>query len=249
MNNKTKKYCSLIICIAIIGFILVSYFIKIQYVQDEYYNNFISKIIQNVGGFIVVLIYAKYLNIKLFAPVKNFAFIIPCLIIAINNLQWYALLNGKMQLIHTTIKDYLLFSGYCLSIGLFEEVVFRGIIFTFLLGYFRKDKKGLFVSCVLSSIIFGLMHLFNGFSMGTLLQVCYTTLTGLLFAICYVKTKNILIPAIVHSIYNFCGMLFSLEGLGSGVVFDTGTVVVMAIVDVLVAIYIIYDFIKTDFMY
>ena len=76
-----------------------------------------------------------------------------------------------------------------------------------------------------------------------LVQVGYTILTGGLFAFCLIKTKNILCCAVVHAVYNFCGLLMGAEsalGLGTGVVFDLGTVITMLIVSVLVGGFILY---------
>jgi membrane protease YdiL (CAAX protease family) len=127
-----------------------------------------------------------------------------------------------------------------LSIGFFEEIIFRGIIFNLLATTFSKDRKGFLKTYIVSSILFGVAHLFNGFSVGIILQVGYTILTGGLFAFCLIKTKNILCCALVHGVYNFCGLLFDVQGLGNGVIFDIGTVWTMLIVSILVGIFVLY---------
>jgi membrane protease YdiL (CAAX protease family) len=125
--------------------------------------------------------------------------------------------------------------------AIFEEIIFRGIVFSVLADRFSKNKKGFLKTYVISSVIFGLAHLFNGFSFGTVLQVGYTVLTGGLFAFCLIMTKNILCCALVHGIYNFCGLLFDhVQGLGNGVVFDLGTVITMAVISVVVGIFVLY---------
>jgi membrane protease YdiL (CAAX protease family) len=133
-------------------------------------------------------------------------------------------------------------------IGLFEELIFRGVLFSVIAGYFSDDKKGLWKTFIISSLIFGGAHLFNllyGAGIGaTLLQAVYTTLTGGLFAFAFIKTKNILIPAFLHAVYNFCGLLFSEQGLGLGAVLDFGTGVTMAIVGVVVGVFVLYALYK-----
>jgi membrane protease YdiL (CAAX protease family) len=125
--------------------------------------------------------------------------------------------------------------------AIFEEIIFRGIVFSVLADRFSKNKKGFLKTYVISSVIFGLAHLFNGFSFGTVLQVGYTVLTGGLFAFCLIMTKNILCCALVHGVYNFCGLLFDhVQGLGNGVVFDLGTVITMAVISVVVGIFVLY---------
>ena len=130
-----------------------------------------------------------------------------------------------------------------MAVGAFEECVFRGVIFSLLAGVFPQNKKGFLLTYVLSSVVFGLTHIMNGISW----QIGYTILTGGLFAFCLIKTKNVFCAAFVHGLYNFCGLLFEYYnpelktiGLGSGVVFDTGTVVTMIIVSVLVGVFILY---------
>ena len=68
---------------------------------------------------------------------------------------------------------------------------------------------------------------------------------GGLFAFCLIKTKNVLCCAVTHALYNFCGLLFSSYekgtiGLGSGVVFDVGTIITMAIVGVAIGLLVLY---------
>ena len=123
--------------------------------------------------------------------------------------------------------------------GIFEECIFRGIIFSVLASRLSRNRKGFIQTYVISSFIFGVAHLFNGFSFGTLLQICYTTLTGGLFAFALIKTKNIFCCGVIHAIYNFCGLLMAEQGMGSGIVFDVGTTVMMAIVSIVVGVYVL----------
>jgi membrane protease YdiL (CAAX protease family) len=207
--------------------------------------------LQQTCGIIAVILLANYLKIRLFSRPECLIFIIPCLIIAIDNFPFWSYFSGNMQLILTNPTDVLLFSIYCLCIGLFEEIVFRGLLFYLLASYFSKDRKGLIKTFVYSSVIFGLAHLTNLFSGAglppTLLQVGYTTLTGGLFAFAFMKTKNVLFPACIHALYNFCGLILETPqklGLGTGIVFDTGTVIMMAIISVIIGVFVLYSLTK-----
>ena len=255
MQNRVSKQQikNIIEIIAIITLCIASIvldFVKIPYLKDSLRNRLLSKIIQQLCGGAGAILIMRRLNIKLFSLPQKWLFLIPCLIIAIDNFQFYSFFSGNMRLVNTHPLDFLLFIGYCLSVGLFEECVFRGIIFSILAGYLPKNKKGFLLTYVISSIIFGLAHIFNGFSLGTLVQIGYTILTGGLFAFCLIKTKNILCCAFVHAVYNFCGLLMGTEsalGLGTGVVFDLGTVITMLIVSVAVGIFVLYKvFTYTD---
>jgi membrane protease YdiL (CAAX protease family) len=130
---------------------------------------------------------------------------------------------------------------------MFEECIFRGVIFSILASRFTKDRNGFWTTYLFSSGVFAIAHLFNGLSFGTILQVGYTFLTGGLFAFVLIKTKNLLCCGLVHAIYNFCGLLFETPermGLGSGVVFDLGTVLTMLIVSVCIGLFVLVSVYK-----
>lgn len=222
---------------------IVLEFLKIPYLKDGLQNALLSKLIQQLCGAGAAILIMLRLNMKLFFRPQKWLFLIPCLIIAIDNFQFYAFFKGKMELVNTQPLDIILFAGYCISVGLFEECIFRGVVFSLLADWLPKNKKGFIWTYVSSSVVFGLAHLLNGFSLGTLLQVGYTILTGGLFAFCLVKTKNILCCATVHAVYNFCGLLFGTEnnlGLGTGAVLDLGTAITMLIVSVVVGAFVLY---------
>lgn len=218
-------------------------YIKINYVSHDLRNKYISKIIQQTCGAVAAILLMKRQGISLFGKPQHLLYMIPCLLIALDNFQFYAYFSGKMELIHKEPLDIILFALYCLSVGMFEECIFRGVIFTVIASRFSKDKKGLLYTFVISSAVFGLAHVFNG----SILQVGYTILTGGLFAFTLMKTKNILCCAFVHGLYNFCGLLFETAerfGLGNGVVLDFGTAMTMLIVCLILGAFVIYFVLK-----
>jgi len=87
--------------------------------------------------------------------------------------------------------------------GIWEEVVFRGIILTLLLKIYSEKK-----SIILNGFLFGLFHLVNlmnylfgteyniNYLISTLFQVIYSTAIGFFYAYLFVKTKS-LIPSIL----------------------------------------------------
>ncbi len=220
-------------------------FISLTPFRSEFYNRMLGKILQQGIGSVAVILLMLRLRLKLFQKPQNLLYMIPCLIIAIDNFQFSAYFNGKMELVRNSPTDFITFAVYCLLVGLFEECIFRGVIFSVLAGYFSKDRKGFLLTYVISSLIFGGAHLFNvlgGAGVGpTILQVGYTTLTGGLFAFALIKTKNILCAGFTHAVYNFFGLLFDVNGLGMGIVFDTGTVITMAIVSVFIGVFVLYS--------
>ena len=247
-ENDTQKSIRNIIEIVIIlffcGLTLLFDYLKIDYVEHELRNKYISKIIQQGCGTIAAILLMVRLNIRLFGKPQHLLYMIPCLIIAIDNFQFSSYFKGRFELIHGEAIDIMLFALYCLSVGLFEECIFRGIILSVLAGVFSRDRKGFLFTYVVSSVVFGLAHIFNG----NLLQVGYTILTGGLFAFAVMKTKNIFCAAFVHALYNFGGLFFETAerfGLGNGGgsygMLDSGTVITMLIVCVMVGAFIVYS--------
>ena len=227
-----------IICLLCAATVVLD-FVKIEYLTNSLRNALLCKIIQQTCGSIAGILLLRRLNLKLFSKPTNCLYLIPCFIVAIDNFQFSAYFNGRLSLVHKETVDFLLFGGYCLLVGLFEECIFRGIVFSVLASLFTQNKKGFLLTYVISSATFGLAHIINGIS----IQIAYTMLTGGVFAFCLIKTKNIFCCAVVHGAYNFCGLLFDTEqnlGLGTGVVFDTGTVITMLVISVLVGLFIIY---------
>ena len=219
-------------------------YVKIDYVDHELRNQYISKIIQQGCGSIAAILLMYRLNIRLFGKPQHMLYMIPCLMIAIDNFQFSSYFKGRFELIHGEAVDVLLFTLYCLSVGLFEECIFRGIIFSVLAGVFSRDRKGFLLTYVATSVVFGLAHIFNG----NILQVGYTVLTGGLFAFALMKTKNIFCAAFVHALYNFCGLFFETAdhfGLGNGGgaygMLDIGTMITMAVVCVTVGAFVLYS--------
>lgn len=245
MQNKTnckriQGYVQIAVIVVLCLFTLLLDIIHIPFSKDEFYNRMFCKILQQACGSGAGILLLLRLGIRLFDKPQNLLYMLPCLLVAVDNFQFSAYINGKMQLVRTAPQDFILFFLYCMLIGLFEEIVFRGVIFGVLAGVFSKDRKGFLWTYVVSSLVFGISHIFNGFSGATFLQIGYTILTGGLFAFCLIKTKNLLCCALVHGLFNFAGTLFDVQGLGSGIVFDLGTVITMAVVSVAVGVFVLY---------
>ncbi|TCK88007.1 membrane protease YdiL (CAAX protease family) [Natranaerovirga hydrolytica] len=84
---------------------------------------------------------------------------------------------------------------------LFEEVLCRGVI----LNDFRKSSH-LMIAIIIQSIVFGVMH-------GNLIQGTYAFVIGIVFALYYLKHKNILVPIYLHMIFNLMGLLLGIRVL------------------------------------
>ncbi|SDD32475.1 CPBP family intramembrane glutamic endopeptidase [Kordiimonas lacus] len=125
-------------------------------------------------------------------------------IVAINILgvNWSALVFTP-----STVAGWL---GYNLSVGLFEELLLRGVCFCLLATAWRHRKNGLLLAAVTQGAIFGLLHLINlthAPMLDTLSQTVYATLLGIGFAGMTVFCHSIWPAVMVHAAINLAGSM------------------------------------------
>jgi len=88
----------------------------------------------------------------------------------------------------------------CLLVGLAEEYIFRGLLFSLFLKLLHDNVFGAVIG---SSVMFGLLHLINlrALSFGYVsIQVIFAAAIGILFGTIYVKTKNLSIVILLHAL-------------------------------------------------
>ena len=131
------------------------------------------------------------------------------------------LINFPYIFLGLDIKPYTFFA--CIYIGLMEEMIFRGLLYSAV-----NVKYGEHKAIIISSIAFGLIHLVNltSASVGlTLLQVIYATAIGLAFAVVRAKTGSLIFPVIVHALIDLLG----LAAKSSMLIDSISTVILIAI--------------------
>lgn len=85
-----------------------------------------------------------------------------------------------------------------LTAGICEEAIFRGFLFF----YFQEILDvSLYGSVILSSVIFGLSHLYQGTS-----NIVRTGIVGLLLGITYAVTSSLLVPILLHIVLDLGGL-------------------------------------------
>lgn len=114
----------------------------------------------------------------------------------------------KSSISYPSIQKIILFTLIMLLVGIFEEVLYRGLILNSMITRFGYNKAGIVKSIILSSLIFGLGHLANlvmfpNLVIRTASQIIYASLNGILFASIYVRCKNIWAVAILHAVYDW----------------------------------------------
>lgn len=169
---------------------------------------------------------------------------LPFLLVAVNNAPLIGFFTGSVT-VQASAGAYLLFALYCSAVGLAEELAFRGIILPLLLGAFPKTRKHTLWAVLLSSAVFGAAHLINLLSsppLAVLAQVGYSFLIGCMCAVTMLLTRNVWACALLHALYNFCGLIA--DALGSGQVWSAASIALTAAVGVAAAGYGIFLFVK-----
>jgi len=98
--------------------------------------------------------------------------------------------------------------------GLFEEVLYRGLVLKILLKKTEDTKKGIIFACIISSVIFGLVaHIPNLFAgtrtyLQTVNQIITAITAGLFFAAVFVRTKKLWITILLHGLLNLSAQIF-----------------------------------------
>lgn len=142
---------------------------------------------------------------------RNLLWCLPCLFVALVNFPFSALANGSAQVERSDLIALFLFK--CFSIGLMEEILFRGLLQTLLKDLFRTKKKPLFLTVAATSALFGLFHLanlFGGASLpATLLQAGYSFLLGAMFSAVTLKTGTVWTAVLLHTLFDVGGLLIS----------------------------------------
>ncbi|MGK7893596.1 MAG: lysostaphin resistance A-like protein, partial [Xenococcus sp. (in: cyanobacteria)] len=101
-----------------------------------------------------------------------------------------------------TVALVIFFVTASIAAPVFEEIMFRGFLLPSLTGYLSVST-----SIVLSGLIFAIAHL-------SLSEVLPLTTLGIILGAVYTRSRNILAPMLLHSLWN-SGTLLSLFILGS----------------------------------
>ncbi len=90
-------------------------------------------------------------------------------------------------------RDYIWFGLLCVTAGVCEECLFRG----FLMHYLGASPfhLSMTIAIILSAGVFGLNHLYQGLS-----GMATSAVLGVIFALLFVATGNLLLPMLVHAL-------------------------------------------------
>lgn len=202
-----------------------------------------------LGGvvFIAILAYLEYRIMNPFRKPfgKSILFALPAIAVVVNNLPIYPLISG-IAVVNSPMWKVLLLAAECFCIGFFEETCFRGVV---LLGFMEKrraTKKGQFWAIVLTSAVFGAVHLVNMFlgasPIAVLMQIGYSFLIGAMCSVVLLKTANLWLCVALHAVFDFCGAL--VPTCGEGTIWEPFTVTITVLIAVATTAYLTLAFFK-----
>ena len=182
-------------------------------------------------------------------PVGAFLLLfLPPLAVVINNFPIPALITGDAQILPHSAAVWVWFSLECLAISLFEEAAFRGVIFPMLAERRCKTKRGLFISILLTSAVFGLLHIVNlaqGAGIGAVVrQIGYSFLIGAMCSVVLIKTHNIWLCVLLHAVFDFGGKL--IDTLGAGKIWTRPAILITTVLAVLTTLHLTWQFFRPD---
>ncbi len=93
----------------------------------------------------------------------------------------------------------------CILAGLGEEMLFRGLVQTAVAGWIG-GQAGTWIALAIASILFGLLHRITN------TYAVLAALIGLYLGWLWLITGNLLVPIVVHAVYDFLALAYLLKG-------------------------------------
>ena len=109
-------------------------------------------------------------------------------------------IEGAAHLMPINLKEVRWFVlGVCISAGICEELLFRGYLIHFL-----GESMPVYAAVFLSSIAFGLPHIYQG-----VINALKTAFLGAVMCLIYLFTESIVLPIILHALIDiYFGLMF-----------------------------------------
>lgn len=114
-------------------------------------------------------------------------------------------------LLHHEMHHVVLYGILAILIGCAEEISFRGILLSSFIHNWR-GKHPLLMGILLSSFLFGISHSINAFSQplkNTVVQMVVAFSLGIILALMYLVTGNLVTPILFHALIDFTSISIS----------------------------------------
>ena len=249
-----KSHLIITILLFILGALCFVFFEALQtkILEDPLANKLLCGFISRFGlSFLFVwLLYIAGGRDYLVFTKRFFIFLawsLPCFMVALVNFPYSTVINGAVTINRVDLLG--LYILYVFGVALLEELIFRGVLLLIVKDLFKYKKHAALLIVVVCAAVFSLSHLTNllmGVGIGdVLLQCLYTFLIGAMLTTVMLKTKNIWLCVIIHTIFNFGGLLIISE-MASGDNWDVWFWVLTIVSGLLCAGHIIYSLLKLD---
>lgn len=125
----------------------------------------------------------------------------------------FAFLVGLLPFTYKPTVAKVLIEGfiYYVGVAVIEELYSRGLLLNILEKLFSNKKNASVYAIVISSIVFGVGHIFGALGSSPLTIICKTLWTiglGLYLGAIYKITKNLWVAVILHAVIDFCSFPF-----------------------------------------
>lgn len=118
--------------------------------------------------------------------------------------------------------------------GIREELLFRAILIGGIMLQFKENKHRIYLALFCPAIAFGLFHFVNllnpdaNFS-STVLQVFYASVSGIVFGVVYLRSRNLWSAVVPHAVFDFLNFISAGEG-GEPSAMEIGLIVIVCVV-------------------
>lgn len=105
---------------------------------------------------------------------------------------------------------------YYVGVAIVEELYVRGLLLNLIEKMLAKNKANTLISVILSSVIFGVGHIFGTLNQPVLVivgKVVWTIGMGMFFGMVYKKTDNLWLPIIIHFLINVCALPYCFSNI------------------------------------
>ena len=152
---------------------------------------------------VVIMIYKKHKNEEGFVYFtfenKNKSILI------ITSIMYLIVITVSLcLLLFYGIFNIEVFLSYIILIGISEELFFRGFIYKKILGIKNAWENKKYIPIIVCSLLFCITHLsfFHLSFMENIRALIFPFLGGIIFNYLYEKSRNIMVPIMVHNIFN-----------------------------------------------
>lgn len=201
-------------CILVRRVVISLHIVSLEYIPTA--DLLIPEIIKCIISFIVLFLYKKYLNqtpLKQIPPKMQALVFFICLLIMLISAADLSIyhIRGIITFLKREINSIKIDDIFfklstsrpkfftvccCVLPPISEEILFRRVIYSSM----KEQTNSVLIAIILSSLLFSYMHLYDVYFIEFF---AIRFFLGVVLAVCYEKTNNIIFPIILHSTYNF----------------------------------------------